>query len=110
MGVVMGEATFNGRAPELRQVAEKVAELSGLAVLIEESGPGLKGDLHDRHGHLAFACAPDQRLQVYSYRPGAVRAHYHEFSGGYDLPTARFVQGLHEPAGTQAVYLRGFVG
>lgn len=110
MGVVATEVIFEGGAPELSSIADKVAELSGLALSIRELSADVKANLYDLQGYLAFACAPGTQLEVYAYRAGAVRELYHQTFGDADLPIARCVQGLHEAEGTQAVYLRGYLG
>jgi hypothetical protein len=108
MPPVSAEVRFDGRAPALSRIAEKVTELSGLGLSIQEVEPGDQG--YDIHARLAFACAQDDQLEVRAYRPGAVRAFYDEAFQGVPQPMDRFVQGLKEPAGTQAVYLRSHTG
>lgn len=110
MGIVGTEVGFDGQAPELSRIAEKVTELSGLPLTVEESGADIKGDLFDLHGYLAFACAPERQLELHSYRAGAVKDFCEEAFEGADFPLANCVQGLHEPPGTQTVYVRGYVG
>jgi hypothetical protein len=102
MGLVFEEVVFDGRAPQLSHIADKITELSGLPLGVIESGPDVKGDLYDLHGYLAFACAPKQQLEIHAYRDGTVRKHR--------LPMGKCVQGMHEPSGTQSVYLRSFIG
>jgi hypothetical protein len=110
MAVVTTEVGFDGQAPELYRIAVKVAELSGLTLSVTESGTEVKGDLYDLHGYLAYTCAPEQRLELWTYRAGAVRRFCEETFGNVELPMARCVRGVNEPAGTQAVYLRGYLG
>jgi hypothetical protein len=110
MGMVFGEVAFDGRAPELSRIADKITEVSGLPVSVTGSAADVEGDLYDMHTSLAFACAPEERLEVHTYLPGAVREFYNEAIEGIELPTAKFVQGMSEPAGTQTVYLRGYIG
>jgi hypothetical protein len=110
MGVVVAEVVFDGQAPGLSRIAEKVTELSELALSVTESGADVKAGLYDLHASLAFVCAPKVRLELYSYRSGAVKEFYQQTFGDAGFPFARFTQGLNEPPGTQAVYLRGYVG
>src|SRR5262245_32551971 len=110
MGVVVTEVVFEGPVPELSHIADKVTELSGLPLSITESGADVTGDLYDLHAHLAFDCAPETQMEVHAYRAGAVKEFYDQTFGGADLPMAKRVQGLNEPAGTLAVYLRGYIG
>jgi hypothetical protein len=106
MAVVSEEVTFDGRAPALSLIADKVSALSGLSVSVKDSGADVKGNLHDLHARLTFACAPEEQLELYAYRPGAVK----EFAESWPGPSAQFLQGLHEPAGAQVVYLRSYNG
>lgn len=110
MGLVFDQVSFDGRAPELLRIAEKGTELCGLPIIVHESDAELKGELYDQHGHLAFGCAPQERLEISSYRPRAVRELYDQFTDGVELPIDRHVTGLNEPAGTQTIHLRGCVG
>lgn len=110
MGLVFDHVNFDGRAPELSRIADTVTKLCGLPVTLQLSDLAERGGFHDQHGHIAFACAPNEQLEIYSYKPGAVRKHYDEFTEGVELPIEKAVQGLHEQAGTQSIYLRGWVG
>lgn len=113
MGLVFDHMTFDGHAPDLHRIAAKMTEICGLAVVVTESDAEVKGTLHDTHGTLAFAAAPEEQITLFSYRTGAVKEFYAEYSEGLEgikLPTERFVTGLHEPQGTQAVYLSASVG
>jgi hypothetical protein len=110
MGIVTAEVAFDGRAPDLRHIADKIRELTGLAVSVTGSEAGLKGNLFDQHGYLDFACAPGSQLELHTYRARAVRELHDQTFGDARLPTAKFVKGLNEPPGTQTVYLWGFVG
>src|SRR5262245_55255385 len=98
MGMVFGEVAFDGRAPELSRIADKITELSGLPVSVTESAADVKSDLYDMHTSLAFACAPEERLEAHTYLPGAVRKLDNEAIEGIELPTAKLVQGMSEPA------------
>lgn len=110
MGIVVTEVTFEGQAPQLSDIAGKITELCGLPLEVTESASDVKGDLYDLHGCLAFACDPKQHLKIHAYRGGAVRKFCEETLGNVPLPMARCVQGSNEPAGTQSVYLRGYIG
>jgi hypothetical protein len=110
MGVVVTEVDFENQAPDLSQIADKVAELSGLRVSVTESGADAKANLFDLHGYLGFACAPKTQVEVHAYRAGAVKEFCRDTFGDAHLPVARCVQGLHEPPGTQTVYVRGYLG
>ena len=108
MGLVSGHVFFEGPSPELSRIADRISELCGQPVCATGSDEAVKGDLFDLHARLAFASEPSQQLEVYSYRPGAVRRFNDEAlrDTGVWLP----VQGLNEPPGSQVVYLRSHVG
>jgi hypothetical protein len=106
MGIVATQVSFAAPAPALAAVATRASELCGLAVEARESSAAVKGQLFDHHGALVFACAPGVAVEAYAYRPGAVRAHVEGLFGDAGHPVAFPVQGLHEPEGTQTIYLR----
>ncbi len=110
MGMFFGSVTFPGQAPDLARITAAVTERSGLALAVEESGADIKGGLHDMHARLAFACAPREQLELYSYRPGAVKAFSESVLVDVPFPTARFLQGMNELEGAQTVYLRASLG
>jgi hypothetical protein len=110
MGMVFGELAFDGRAPDLSRIADKITELSGLPVCATESGADVKGDLYDMHTRLAFACAPEEQLALHTYLPGTVRRFHNQAFEGIEPRPAKFVEGMGEPAGTQTVYLRSYIG
>src|SRR5258708_7272902 len=110
MGMVFGEVAFDGRAPCLSFIGAKISELSGLPVSVTELGSDVKGDLYDMHTSLAFVCAPEEQIELYTYRAGAVKEFCDQTFGDADLPMVKLTQGLNEPSGTQVVYLRGFIG
>jgi len=106
----MDEITFDGQAPSLHRIGEKVAELSGLTVAIKDSGVDVKGTLFDLHGSVAFACALDEWLELFCYRHGAVRALHDATVGASRMSSETLVQGRHEATGIQAVHLRSGFG
>jgi hypothetical protein len=108
--MVFGELAFDGRAPDLSRIADKITELSGLPVCATESGADVKGDLYDMHTRLAFACAPEEQLELHTDLPGTVRKFYNEALEGIEPRSAKFVKGMGEPGGTQTVYLRSYIG
>jgi len=110
VGVVVTEVVFDGQAPELARIAEKVTALCGLPVTVTGSDAEIKGDLYDLHAHLAFACAPETQLELCSYIPGAVQKFYRESFGDADFPFMKCMQGLNELPGSQSVHLRAYVG
>jgi hypothetical protein len=110
MGIVIQEITFDGRAPSLAQIAEKITALCGLPVMVTESNAEIKGDLYDLHGQIAFTGVPEEQINLWTYRPGTVRQFFQDAVGEVELPSAQNVTSLTEAEGTQAVHLESFVG
>src|SRR5262245_7847264 len=110
MGIVIGDAIFDSQAPELSRIAEKIQELSGLAITVHESGPEIKGDLYDFHAQLAFTSAPKTQLEIRAYRPGAVKEFYQRAFGDRELPFPKMIQGMNDPPNTQTIHLQGYIG
>jgi hypothetical protein len=110
MALVFSKVVFDGRAPDLSRIAAHVTEISGQPLSVTDLADETD-EVSDFHGHLAFACAPESWIEVRAYRAGTVKEFYHQTVGdpGLRLPMARFVQGLNEPAGTQAVYVEGHI-
>lgn len=110
MTMVFGEVSFNDRAPTTETLRAKITEICGLPVSIHAPAPG-DLDIYDQHAYLSFDVAPEEQLEVFSYRPGAAKKFYNDFMEGYEhLPTAKYSVGLNEAPGTQTVFLRSFVG
>ena len=121
MGVVLQEVAFPARAPDLRRIAEEVRARSGLEVSVTESGEAERGDIYDFHAQLAFVCAPEERIEVYTLRPGAALEPYkiafadfkissanaQSRSAGFAGKSAAPAIGLPEAEGPQVVYLKG---
>ena len=112
MPLVLSQVVFDERAPELARIAEQVSEISGLPTSITDLSIVGNDDVSEFHGNLAFACEPHSGIELRAYRVGAMKKFYHETVGdpGLRYPMARFVQGLNEPTGTQAVHLSGHTG
>ncbi len=107
----MYKILFDGYPPELGAVAKKVEALSGLAVLATPSGPEAE-NLFYLHGTLAFAAFPEESLEIYCYRLGAVRKWTEEESAGQALlpELGPAVQGYDEEPGTRVVYVEVYFG
>lgn len=86
MGMMLGRVEFDDRAPPLADICSAATEICGLPVVVLES---TDDEIHDSHATIAFACAPDVPLTVYTYPSGAAG---------------------NEPAGTQTVHLEAFIG
>ncbi|MDB5356350.1 MAG: hypothetical protein JWN24_2803 [Phycisphaerales bacterium] len=109
MGIISEEVRFEGQAPEAARIADKVTEIIGLPMTLEESGPEMRCDCHFLHARLAFARFPDRRVELTAYHPGGVKE-FLKRMGTDTLPIAHAVQGANEPPGTQTVYIRGYIG
>ncbi len=113
MAVVTQEVMFEGMAPGPAAIETAIARLGGLPATLTEDGPGIKGDLYDLHGRLAFACGRSNSIEIFSYSPGAVRRHYEQMSAGAPAVLGRQLQGmtgLDESPGHQSIHLRAILG
>lgn len=110
MGCVFEEVVFDGHAPELSGIVAKATELTGLPLSVRPLDSETTGDLHDLYAIVAFACHPKHEIKVYAYRQGAVREFYDRNFGKGPHPIEKCLNGLHEPAGTQTVYVEGYAG
>ena len=114
MGVVLQEVAFPARAPDLQHIVEEVRARSGLEVSVTESSEAERGDIYDRHAQFAFACAPEERIAVYTLRPGAAADRYKiAFADDKTLPaglvgkSASQAREMPEAEAEQVVYLKG---
>jgi hypothetical protein len=109
MGPLMTEVYFDTKISEKSQIAEKLKELSGMAVRIRQKG---EGNLYDLHISLAFESEPDHEIELTAYRAGAVRKSMEDASKEYAamLPPefARTITGYEEPPGKQTLHLRDY--
>lgn len=114
MGIILQEVAFPARAPDLRRIAEEVHARSGLEVSVTESSEEVKGDLFDLYAQLAFACAPEERIVVFTYRSGVVRTPYEGAwenpkprPAGLERKASKGAKAMVGPEGKQVIYLRG---
>ena len=109
MGMMFAQVAFDGHAPPLADICSKITEICGRPVVVVESDPD---EIHDLHATIAFECAPDLTLDFHTYRPGAVRHFCDETfdDAANSSLMKKIVQGANERAGTQTVYLRGYLG
>lgn len=110
MGRLHTEFLFDGHAPDLGAIIGALERLSGLSVTTEVL-PEEADSPRQINARLAFECAPEEELEIYTYRPGGVKEFCNKM---FDDPVLRSmaatVEGMNEPPGKQAVYLTGFVG
>src|SRR5262245_28205880 len=109
MTLVVQEVLFQGRAPEPARISEAITRLCGLPVALREARLDPEGGLYDLHAKVAFAADEQNSIEIYSYRPGAVREHHQQVTAGAPPLLGRQLrrmQGLDEPEGSQAVHLR----
>jgi hypothetical protein len=104
MGKALVEATFPAPAPKAAAIAARVTDLVGLPLIVSESSSEFRGRLYDLHARVAFAAYPKEEVTLSAYRPSVDRA------GMATGPLADVVQGSREVAGTQKVYIEGYVG
>jgi hypothetical protein len=68
VGICHQTFTFNGVAPSLPTIAEKVEARTGLPVVLTTSDLEPLDDVSGRRGYLAFARFPGNRVTIRSYR------------------------------------------
>lgn len=108
MGLVLFNVEFDFPAPKAEVIVDKISEISGLPVLIIKS---FEDELRDSSLLLAFKSFPKSALELYTYRPGSVKAFGVEFVGdGYEPNWHLPVEGSEEKEGKQKVYLTGYLG
>lgn len=69
MAMARSEAAFEGRAPAINQIVEKITQLSGLRLVTKEYDPGIP-NLHDsveRTGHLPAICNVCRTQRVFQF-------------------------------------------
>src|SRR3954470_11703465 len=109
MGLVTQGVAFEGTAPPLSRIVDKITEIGGLPLQVQESNSDIRGDLYDLHARIGFACLPAHDIKIYTYRDGAVKELL-EHSGMSKLPIAKVMEGANERLGSQSVYLEGYRG
>jgi hypothetical protein len=114
MSIFLHEVSFPSRPPDISRIAEEIRAGSGLEVSFTESSTVEKGGLYDLHAELAFACAPEERIAVYTLRPGTVADRYKiAFADDSTRPArlpeppAKASNRGPEADGRQVVYLKG---
>jgi len=114
MGVILHEVAFPSRVPDVLRIAEEIRARTGLEVSVTESSAAERGDIYDVHAQLAFACAVEDRIAVYTLRPGAAADRYKiAFADDSTRPAALAgkppapANAAPEAGGPQVVYLKG---
>ena len=114
MGIAIQEVQFEGRAPVVLQIADAITRACGLRVIVAESSPEVKSELYELHANLAFECATQNTIEIFSYLPGSARELFGKLTAGtsplLENQLQGMLSGLNEPPGCQSVHLRGFVG
>src|SRR6476469_9087857 len=109
MGLVSQSVAFESAAPPLSRIVDKIVEIGGLPVKVQESDSEIREDLYDLHAHIGFACLPNHDIKIYTYRDGAVRELLVQTGLSKQL-VAKVVEGADERTGTPRVYLEGYSG
>lgn len=104
MGLFIDEVLFEGEVPEISRIAAKVAELSGLAVRIQQTVDRDASDPDDLYGSLAFECAPDDEIALSAGRAGEGMFAFTQIPPAEADATA---DGQEGPPGKRAVRLMG---
>lgn len=105
MGLIFKEVAFEGTAPDPDQIAEAVSVASGLTVVWVSDE--IADETRDISGQLRFEEFPDTWVELETYKPGAIKRWALQDFNEND-PIMGHIQGMHEPEGTQTVYLQGY--
>jgi hypothetical protein len=109
LGLVTQSVEFEGPAPPLLSIVDKIVEIGGLPLQVEESTPEIRADLYDQYARIGFACLTAHDIKIYTYLDGAVK-NFLERSGMNKLPIAKVMVGANERPGSQTVYLEAYRG
>lgn len=109
MGMMFANVTFEGHAPPLSVICARISEICSLPVVVLDTDAG---DCRELDATIAFECNQELTLQLTAYRQGAVAQFCDETfdDASHRALMKNMVQGANEPAGTQTVYLRGYIG
>ncbi len=108
MGIVRERVVFDGRVPALADICAKITDTCGRSVIVLDS---TADELYDWHASIAFECVREGELELYAYRPGAVRQFCNEeLDDTAQRLLKAIMQGANEQAGKQSVYLQAYVG
>jgi hypothetical protein len=76
MSIILHEVAFHLNPPDPQRVADEIRSRTGLAVAVTESKDDAAAALYSSHAQLAFASEPDERIAVYTLRPGLESRRY----------------------------------
>jgi hypothetical protein len=110
MGILKTNIEFGYPAPKTEKVLKTISDITGLPVSIVETI--MEDKLYDCNVYFAFNGFPEQKVKMYSYRPGAVKEFYKEImeeDEGNPVMT-NVLQGCNEPEGKQSLYLEVYLG
>jgi hypothetical protein len=109
MGLISQSVMFEGPAPSLAQIVEKIVAIAGLPLNVEESSSEIKGGVFDLHATIGFAALPSHSIKIYTYRKRAVQKIIAQT--GLSAPgLAKVVEGANERPGTETICLQAYHG
>jgi hypothetical protein len=103
MGLLMNEVSFNGQAPSLNCIVNKITEISGLEISIEED----RDSYCNLNVRLSFSNTPDNQLEI-STTVSKIALNLHSHSTSY-IPRS-LASEENESNDSQTVCLRMYVG
>jgi hypothetical protein len=103
MGLLMNEVSFNGQAPSLNCIVNKITEISGLEISIEED----RDSYCNLNVRLSFSNTPDNQLEI-STTVSKIALNPHSHSTSY-IPRS-LASEENESNDSQTVCLRMYVG
>jgi hypothetical protein len=103
MGLLMNEVSFNGQAPSLNCIVNKITEISGLEISIEDD----RDSYCNLNVRLSFSNTPDNQLKI-STTVSVIALDTHSHSTSY-IPRSSASE-ENESIDSQTVCLRMYVG
>lgn len=108
MGMICSVTKFDFPAPQPELIARKVSEICGLHAHYTRNEHTLD-DVHEFSGTLCFETVPEEKIELYAYRQGAIKR-FNEELGMPDHGARIKTQGYSDADGVQRVYLDSYVG
>jgi hypothetical protein len=99
---------FGGHVPDLDQIHKKATDIVGLKIEIKASPASADDPYVQYRAHFWFTFMPDQKLEIYVYKPGAVKKWLEQFSSleAKYMPRS---QGYDETDSMRHVYLKTYI-
>ncbi|WP_254508904.1 hypothetical protein [Anatilimnocola floriformis] len=105
MTLVVANATFAGPAPSLAEICAEIEKICGQPVIAKDHG---EHELREWSADIAFACTPNNTIEIYVFSPEKLAAFNADFFG--ELMAAARLKKLNDNGPSRTVNLRGYLG